>query len=100
MSIICRQVSDISDETNGKAVNTGLSLASVVRKHCIFSSFYPGSMNMGATAGIIAGILAGLLAVGILICCCCRKKGKKAKYAEGYVLFVLYVSATQQLLVY
>lgn len=51
-------------------------------------------MNMGSTAGIIVGILAGLLAVGILIFCCCRKKGNKDKYAEGYVLCVLYVSAT------
>lgn len=40
----------------------------------------------GATAGIIGGVVAAVLFLAILIYCCYRKKNKKAKYAEGYVI--------------
>lgn len=50
-------------------------------------------MNVGATAGIIVGVIVGLMCVGVIIYCC-WKKNKKDKLAQGYVMNILYVSAT------
>lgn len=46
-------------------------------------------MKIGSTAAIIGGVLAGLLVVGILIICLYRRRSKKNKYPEGYVLCFL-----------
>ncbi|KAM7380363.1 hypothetical protein PAMP_003665 [Pampus punctatissimus] len=73
---------NISKETSGFYICT--STNRIGSASCNFTlAVVPGSMNIGATAGIIGGVLAGLLCLSILIFCCCRKKGKNDKYAES-----------------
>ncbi|KAM7407222.1 hypothetical protein PAMA_003112 [Pampus argenteus] len=71
---------NISKEMSGFYICT--STNRIGSASCNFTlAVVPGSMNIGATAGIIGGVLAGVLCLGILIFCCCRRKSKK--YDEG-----------------
>ncbi|XP_011487709.1 cell surface A33 antigen [Oryzias latipes] len=72
---------NISRETSGYFICTSKNSIAVASCN-VTLAVVPGSMNIGATAGIIGGVLAGLLVVGILIFCICKRKNKKGKYAQ------------------
>uniref|UniRef100_A0A3P9M3C8 Glycoprotein A33 n=1 Tax=Oryzias latipes TaxID=8090 RepID=A0A3P9M3C8_ORYLA len=80
---------NISRETSGYFICTSKNSIAVASCN-VTLAVVPGSMNIGATAGIIGGVLAGLLVVGILIFCMCKRKNKKGKYAQRYVAFFFF----------
>ncbi|RVE58231.1 hypothetical protein OJAV_G00207120 [Oryzias javanicus] len=73
---------NISRETSGYFICTSKNSIDVASCN-VTLAVVPGSMNFGATAGIIGGVLAGLLVIGILIFCFCKRKNKKGKYVQG-----------------
>uniref|UniRef100_I3K9N0 Ig-like domain-containing protein n=1 Tax=Oreochromis niloticus TaxID=8128 RepID=I3K9N0_ORENI len=76
---------NITRETSGYYICT--SQNQIGSASCNFTlAVMPASMKIGSTAAIIGGVLAGLLVVGILIICLYRRRSKKNKYPEGYVL--------------